>query len=131
MAHETPLRDPAYQLFFQEALELLSQIDLTLQEVLAVPSAAAIDFLLDNTQTLAQGAQSLSLTLLCQPAKTFEGLVLRFQQSPLALTPDDADALRQAYKNLQGALVTYLSQSEQPSGFISPVESSQSLAIAP
>jgi CheY-like chemotaxis protein len=131
MDHEMPLRDPAYQLFFQEALELLSQIDLSLQEGLAIPSAATIDSLLDNTQTLAQGAQSLSLTSLCQPAQIFEGLVLRFQQSPLAFTPDDADALRQAYKNLQGALVTYISRSEQPSGLISPIESPQSLGIAP
>lgn len=71
MANETPLRDPAYQLFFQEALELLLQIDTTLQEVLQIPSKTSIDFLLEMAQILYEGAQSLNLTQLAHQVQIF------------------------------------------------------------
>lgn len=108
MANDTPLRDPAYQLFIQEALELLLQIDTTLQEVLQIPSKTSIDFLLEMTQTLYEGALSLDLTELSNTVQTFSGLMLSFQQDPLTTTPDDAEMLRQAYKEIQTALMVYI-----------------------
>lgn len=109
MANETPLRDPAYQLFFQEALELLLQIDTTLQEVLQIPSKTSIDFLLEMAQILDEGAQSLDLTQLAHQVQTFSGFMLNLQQDPLGTTPGDADLLRQAYKGMQTALEAYIS----------------------
>lgn len=108
MANDTPLRDPAYQLFIQEALELLLQIDTTLQEVLQTPSKTSIDFLSEMTQTLYEGALSLDLTELSNTVQTFSGLMLSFQQDPLTTTPDDAEMLRQAYKEIQTALMVYI-----------------------
>lgn len=109
MANETPLRDPAYQLFFQEALELLLQIDTTLQEVLQIPSKTSIDFLLEMTQILYEGAQSLNLTQLAHQVQAFSSLMLNLQQDPLGTTPEDAYQLRQAYKEMQTALEAYIS----------------------
>lgn len=108
MANATPLRDPAYQLFIQESLELLLQIDTTLQEVLQIPSKTSMDFLLDMTQTLNEGAQSFNLTNLYRSVQTFEGLMVNFQQDPLGVTPDEIETLKQAYKDMQTALVTYI-----------------------
>lgn len=108
MAKNVPLRDPAYQLFIQEALELLQQIDTTLQEVLQIPSKSSMHFLLELTQTLQEGAQSLGLNQLSNAAQTFSELMLRFQRDPLTTTPDDAEMLRQAYKRMQSTLVTYM-----------------------
>lgn len=109
MANETPLRDPAYQLFFQEALELLLQIDTTLQEVLQIPSKKSIDFLLEMAQILYEGAQSLDLTQLVHQVHTFSDLMLNLQKDPLGTTPEDASLLRQAYKGMQTALEDYIS----------------------
>lgn len=109
MANETPLRDPAYQLFFQEALELLLQIDTTLQEVLQIPSKTSIDFLLEMTQILYEGAQSLNLTQFAHQAQNFSSLMRNLQQDPLGTTPEDANLLRQAYKEMQTALEAYIS----------------------
>lgn len=108
MANNTPLRNPAYQLFIQEALELLLQIDTTLQEVLQIPSKSSMNFLLELAQTLQEGAQSLGLTQLSNAAHTFSGLMLSFQREPLTSTPDDTERLRQAYKDMQMILVTYM-----------------------
>lgn len=109
MANETPLRDPAYQLFFQEALELLLQIDTTLQEVLQIPSQTSIDFLLEMAQILYEGAQSLDLTQLAHQVQTFSSLMLNLQQDPLGTTPEDAYLLRQTYKEMKTALEAYIS----------------------
>lgn len=108
MANDTPLRDPAYQLFIQEALELLLQIDTTLQEVLQIPSKSSMDFLLELTETLQDGAQSLGFTQLSNAAQTFMGLMVSFQQDPLTTTPDEVEMLRQAYKDMQTALMGYM-----------------------
>ena len=108
MADDTPLRNPAHQLFIQEALELLQQIDSTLQEVLQIPSKKSMDFLLDITETLYKGAQSFDLILLASAAQTFKGLMLNFQKDPLAATPDDTTRLKQAYKETQIALGAYI-----------------------
>jgi len=108
MANDTPLRDPAYQLFFQEALELLLQIDKTLQEVLHIPSKTSMDFLQEMTQILYEGAQFLDLTQFANQVQTFSGLMLNFQHDPLTTSPDEADLIRQAYKEMQTALVTYI-----------------------
>jgi|GEM_PF-1555360 len=108
MANDTPLRDPAYQLYFQESLELLLQIDTTLQEVLHIPSKKSMDFLLEMIQTLHQGAQSLDLPQLSNAAQIFERLMFSFRQDPLAATPDDAERLKRAYKDVQVVLASYL-----------------------
>lgn len=108
MANNTPLRDPAYQLYFQESLELLLQIDTTLQEALKIPSKTSLNFLLEMIQTLHQGAQSLNLPQLSNAAQIFERLMLSYRQNPLAATPDDTEMLKRAYKDVQVVLASYI-----------------------
>ncbi|NJK41265.1 MAG: response regulator [Acaryochloridaceae cyanobacterium SU_2_1] len=99
---------PAHQLFIQETLELLSQIDMTLQQLLQNPSSSAIDSLLLSVQPIQEGADSLEFARLHETAQQFETLTRCLHRDPIIITAQQVETLRQASKTMQATLSCYI-----------------------
>jgi CheY-like chemotaxis protein len=108
MVLDPELQEQARQLFVEEALELLQQVQEDIFELAEQPTSSQIKKLLEDVRFILDGAIEVELLELQIPVERLERMLLSLQRSPGKLEPDRTELLQIAYQDIWSALLPYL-----------------------
>jgi chemotaxis protein histidine kinase CheA/ActR/RegA family two-component response regulator len=124
MSLDPELHDQARQLFLQEALELLEQIQQGLSALQRDNSLSQTHSLVRSIELLKSGAAQLNLTDVYDLAHRFENILRSIWQTSFKVHGELSELLRQAHRCLHLTLLSRLTMKRQDSlGFLAEAES--------
>lgn len=123
MSLDPELHDQARQLFLQEALELLEQIQQGLSALQRDSNLSQINSLVRSIQLLKSGAAQLGLTDVYDLAHRFENILRSIWQTSSEVDGELSELLRQAHRCLHLTLLSRLTMERQDTlGFFAEAE---------
>jgi CheY-like chemotaxis protein len=132
------MQQQAHQLFIEESLELMQQVQLDLSELAVNPTANSCERLLEAIQIVNSGVSEVNLTDLQIPVKRFETILLSIEERSNEIESDCLVNLQEIYDEIWESLFPYLptyqseletskialeSENNESSGEISQLES--------
>jgi chemotaxis family two-component system sensor histidine kinase/response regulator PixL len=108
MVLDAELKEQAHQLFVEEALELLQQVQEDLPKLADNPTASLIHRLLEVTHIVIGGAVEVNLLDLQTAVERFAIALSSLEQEPTLINADRLDNLHQIYEQIWTSLLPYL-----------------------
>jgi chemotaxis protein histidine kinase CheA/ActR/RegA family two-component response regulator len=124
MVLDSERQEQARQLFVEEALELLQQIEENLLELTQDPTSSQIEDLLEDVRLIMDGAIEVELIELQIPVARLESILISLKRSPGEREAGLRERLQLAYQDIWSALLPLLpTYSAEPSTSITETKS--------